>query len=123
MMKHKLLALAVANLISPMIASVALAQQAPTQPVAPKPADTRPPSDDQGGLQEIVVTAQKRSENLQRVPIAVTAIGSDALKAAAIDTGVGISRLTPNLTVTAGQGFYSPYLRGVGSSYSTLGLE
>ena len=141
-----------ANLISPMIASAALAQQSSPEPVAgpgagaeatPQPGqsssslpEVRPSpapvtaeqsaeasSQSEGGLADIVVTAQRRSENLQNVPIAVTAPDAALIKASAIDTGVGIARLTPNLTVTAGQGFYSPYLRGVGSSYSTLGLE
>lgn len=35
----------------------------------------------QVGIQDIVVTAQKKSENLQNVPISVTAIGGDALAA------------------------------------------
>jgi iron complex outermembrane recepter protein len=78
---------------------------------------------DLGGLEEIIVTSQKRSENLQNVPIAVTALSPAMLTAGGVDTGVTLSRLTPNLTITAGQGFFSPYLRGVGSAYATLGLE
>jgi len=35
---------------------------------------------DTGGLAEVVVTAQKRAENLQDVPLSITAIGSEKLE-------------------------------------------
>ncbi len=51
------------------------------------------------GLQEIVVTAQKREQRLQDVPVAVTALGRDALEANKIDTIRDLSAFVPNLTV------------------------
>lgn len=38
-------------------------------------------AEQQGGIQEIVVTAQKKSENIQDVPISITAVGGEALAA------------------------------------------
>jgi len=51
------------------------------QITAPKPADDQKPGDDQtdGGLTEVVVTAQKRSENNQTTPIAISVLGATAI--------------------------------------------
>ena len=51
------------------------------------------------GLQDIIVTAQKREENLQRVPIAVTALTSDALEAQRITSVAGLGAVVPNFQV------------------------
>ena len=37
-------------------------------------------ADTQGGLEEIIVTAQKREENLQAVPLSIQAIGTERLE-------------------------------------------
>jgi len=74
-------------------------------------------------LNEIVVTAQKRSENLQNVPIAVTAITSAELSASNIETQQSLPRLTPNLNFTQESQFVSAYIRGVGTTYALPGLE
>ena len=50
------------------------------------------------GLADIVVTAQRRTERLQDVPIAVTAIGSEALQTAGIDRIADLPKLAPSLT-------------------------
>ncbi|MGD9660523.1 MAG: TonB-dependent receptor [Porticoccaceae bacterium] len=51
-------------------------------------------------LNEIIVTAQKRQQNLQEVPISETVFDASALKNARIDTGTEIARQTPNLRVS-----------------------
>ncbi|HEX4618601.1 MAG TPA: hypothetical protein VH135_02665, partial [Steroidobacteraceae bacterium] len=43
-------------------------------------ADTPSGAASAGGLQEIVVTAEKRTENLQDVPISITALGTQKLQ-------------------------------------------
>ncbi|MDT7529110.1 TonB-dependent receptor [Sphingopyxis sp. SE2] len=48
----------------------------------------------------IIVTAQKREQRLQDVPVSVTALGSAQLEAAGIDSGTEIARQTPNLRVS-----------------------
>jgi len=55
---------------------------------------------DTGGLDEIVVTAQKREQNLQSVPIAISAIGSEKLEQLQIKDARDLSGLAPNLTIT-----------------------
>lgn len=74
-------------------------------------------------IEEIVVTAQKREEKLQDVPIAVTAVSGDVLESAGVQMEATLSRITPNLTVTFNANFVAPYLRGVGTNYANPGLE
>ncbi|MEQ1508890.1 MAG: TonB-dependent receptor [Sphingopyxis sp.] len=66
---------------------------------------------------DIVVTAQKRSESIQDVPIAVTAISGDQLVDRGIRNSVDIASATPNLQIneTAGAGTQPAiFLRGIG---------
>jgi iron complex outermembrane receptor protein len=56
-------------------------------------------SDDTGGLQEIIVTAQKREQTLQDVPVAVTAISEDTLKANRVTNVVDLSGMAPGVNV------------------------
>jgi iron complex outermembrane recepter protein len=72
-------------------------------------------------IEEIVVTAQKREENLKDVPLSVAAFSADALDARQVLTLQDLPRLTPGLTVTPQAGFTSLFLRGVGSDAYALG--
>src|SRR5262249_14945546 len=74
-------------------------------------------------LQEVVVTATKRSENLQNVPIAVAAIQGDVLSASGVDAQKNLATLTPNVAVDVNANFVAPYIRGVGTAYANPGLE
>lgn len=69
-----------------------------------------------GGLEDIVVTATRREERLQDVPVAVTAITNAALGGA----GVGILReltlVVPGFQGGRNSGVNQPTIRGVGSS-------
>lgn len=56
--------------------------------------------DARGG--EIVVTAQKRAQNLQEVPIAISAIGSEKLEQLQIEDATDLSGLAPNVTAVQG---------------------
>src|SRR5581483_9199100 len=53
------------------------------------------------GLEEIVVTAQRRSENIQNVPIAVSAFTSEALQSKGITDVHALSNLTPGVNLDA----------------------
>jgi iron complex outermembrane receptor protein len=71
-------------------------------------------------LEEVVVTARKRAENLQQTPIAVTALSGEAMAQAGITQLTAIDRQTPNLTFTVGTGGGSStvnaFIRGVGET-------
>ena len=72
-------------------------------------------NEDQGALAEIVVIAQKRSENLQSVPIAITAVSGSQLAALAASNVTAIADMTPGLQMATAQGSLAPHIRGVGS--------
>jgi iron complex outermembrane recepter protein len=75
-------------------------------------------------LEEVVVTAQRREENLQNVPIAVTAVSGDALEKAGIADTSGLKALVPSLSFsTAVGGLGLPRIRGVGSTGQGPGIE
>ncbi|MEJ5976213.1 TonB-dependent receptor [Novosphingobium sp. PS1R-30] len=61
-------------------------------------------ADGEGGLEEIVVTAQKREQSLQDVPIAVTAITPESLQANRIFTVNDLSAIAPGVTVKPSPG-------------------
>ena len=75
-------------------------------------------------LGEIVVTAQRRSENLQNVPIAVTALSGSSLSAAGVGSTADLSQVVPALSFTSSIGTFAlPSIRGVGTTTSAPGLE
>ena len=53
-----------------------------------------------GQLEEIVVTAQKREQSAQSTPIAITAISGDSLVAAGIKSSNDLADLTPGLRIS-----------------------
>jgi iron complex outermembrane recepter protein len=57
---------------------------------------------DDTGLAEIVVTANKREENLQRTPLSITALTSEQAELRGVTEVKDISSLAPNVTVLAG---------------------
>jgi iron complex outermembrane recepter protein len=81
------------------------------------------------GLEEIVVTAQKRSENLQNVPIAITAFTAEALQSRGIQNLQQISNLTPNVNLDGGAPFsgdsstLSASIRGIGQDDFAFNLD
>jgi iron complex outermembrane receptor protein len=69
------------------------AQTVPGTPVATKPA---------AKSEEIIVTAQRRSERLSKAPVAVTVLSANTLAKAAITTETDLQIATPGLEVRAG---------------------
>jgi iron complex outermembrane receptor protein len=77
-------------------------------------------------LETIVVTAEKRAENIQTVPIAITAISGDQLRAAKIRDFNDLQQIAPSLLVSTGSGDTTGGLvriRGVGTTGNNAGLE
>ncbi|HEY0651419.1 TonB-dependent receptor plug domain-containing protein, partial [Phenylobacterium sp.] len=67
-------------------------------------------------LEELVVTAQKRSENLQDVPVAVTALSTQRLDQLQVSDMNDFIKFLPNVTInTSAPGFAKIYMRGIAS--------
>jgi outer membrane receptor protein involved in Fe transport len=78
-----------------------------------------------GGLEEIIVTARKREESVQTVPVAVTAISEKTIQARDITSIEKIAAATPNLSVGRASNGSGAQLtmRGIGSSSTSIGIE
>jgi len=75
----------------------------------------------QGGLGEIVVTAQRRVENAVDVPISITALSQAQLETANVQNLGDIQQLTPALRFDYQTGFAQPTIRGIGTGITTSG--
>ena len=96
-------------------ASPALAQATDVPPEEQQPQSEA----EAGGIGEIVVTAQRREESVQDVPIAITAFTGDQLEKRGISNTLQVAQFVPNLTAQNNTGLGSAnayYLRGLGST-------
>ena len=82
------------NRFSTAVSAFALAC-AMVAPAAAQESDAEQPADDGIGL--IIVTAQKRAENVQDVPIAITAVGSQFLETRGIASIDDLGTIAPNV--------------------------
>lgn len=94
---------------------------AKTAPVPPAASTSQEQGNALGG--DIVVTAQRRSENLMRVPIAISAFGGETLKATGIGDVQGLQMVTPALVYPSTGAYAQPYIRGIGSRLLQNGLD
>lgn len=94
------------SMLSLLIGVPALAQETP-QPAPEEQATT---------IDEIIVTAQKREQSIQDVPIAVTALSSEALESRRIEGGSELLRAVPNVSFSkANFSMYNFSIRGIGT--------
>jgi iron complex outermembrane receptor protein len=104
-------------LLAPLSFPLALAQQS-TAPSTAKPKEVL-------ALEEIVVTANRREQSLQEVPMSVSAFTGQFFE----DTGVrdlaGLDQYTPNLKITPGtsSSATSIRIRGIGSVGTNVGID
>ena len=78
------------------------------------------PAADTGALEEVTVTAQKRTENLQNVPLSITAINTAKLEELHVGSFDDYAKFLPTLSYQnggqgGGPGFERAYMRGVAS--------
>ena len=78
-----------------------------------------------GVLEEVVVTAQKRTQNLQDVPVAVSAFTGEQLRAAGVRDMFELASIAPSLRVTQSQSSSNTSfgIRGIFTSTQNFGLE
>lgn len=78
-----------------------------------------------GTLEEVVVTAQKRTQNLQDVPVAVTAFTGEMLRESGVRDMFELSSIAPSLSVEQTQTSSNTTfgIRGIFTSAQNFGLE
>jgi iron complex outermembrane recepter protein len=98
--------LIVGCLLLPVVA--ALAQQTS--------ADQNPSSQSNDGLQEIVVTAQRRAQSVLSVPMSIQAVTGDQLNNTGITELRDLAYTTPGYLVDYSAGYSQVFIRGIGNS-------
>ena len=102
-MRPSLAFLALGSLL---VTSAALSQEAPAQPSpAPIPAPAAAPPEPEAlkGIEEIIVTAERREQNIQDLPQAVTAFSPSQLEEANIQDAYDLQLKVPGLVATCGR--------------------
>ena len=84
---------------------------------------TEPVAEDEVRLEEITVTAQRRSQNLQKVPVAISAVTSEALTSVGVATTTELNAVVPGLNITQQLASIAPIIRGVGNYNAAPGAE
>lgn len=74
-------------------------------------------------IEEIIVTAQKRSENVQEVPIAITGFSANALEEGRIQSTQDLQFHVPSLNFGYLSVFSKVYLRGIGTDITAQGAD
>lgn len=75
-------------------------------------------------IEEVIVTARKRSEDVQKVPISVDVVSNQELADHQVTDFYGLQKLTPSLVVTSFQGESNDFaIRGVGTSVFGIQVE
>ena len=105
--------------VSALLAASALSSLAATQALAAQ--------GDEGGIEEVVVSAQFREQRLQNTPIAITAFTAENLEARGIDNVTDLDAFVPNTIIQplgAGWGAtMAAFIRGVGLGDNILSFE
>ncbi|MDB5576614.1 MAG: TonB-dependent receptor [Bradyrhizobium sp.] len=115
-------------LLAPTAAAQAGPSLPPGQTAAVDPVPGAAAADAQAGdgqgLDDIVVTARRREERLQNVPIAATALGGTAIERSGIVNVLDLAQRTPGITMTQyNVGEPQTYIRGVGSQTDSAASE
>lgn len=81
------------------------------------------PQESNSGIQDIVVTATRRQERLQEIPVAVTAVTGDRLAAVGVDDIRSLTKIAPGYNGGRASMVMQPTMRGVGSNGVGVGDE
>lgn len=101
-------------LVGGLSVSAGVCAQAPTPAAQPS---------EQVTLEQVIVSAQRRTESAQDVPIAISAFSAEQLRSAGVDSITEVALITPGLQFQAIGAVSVPFLRGVGATVSSVGAE
>jgi iron complex outermembrane recepter protein len=100
---------------------------APAAPAIAQTATEAPAQANDDAIDEIVVTARRREESLQQVPLSVVAVSAEELEARSISNLEDLGQSTPNFTFSetynGGAAAGLPFIRGVGQIDSHPGYD
>jgi iron complex outermembrane receptor protein len=101
------------------LASVLLSEPALAQTAAQSSAET---GNNPAGVETVTVTAERRSESAQNVPVTLNAFSEEALQSQGVTDMNSLSGKVPSLSINnVGPNFY--FLRGVGTTNSVVNAE
>ncbi len=100
------------NLRSAMLAAAAVSALSAAGTVVAQ-GTPAPKAEDQGGIPEVVVTAQRREESLQDVPLSVVALGRETLKSNDVTEASRLEQLVPGLRLGRSGADPRPAIRGI----------
>jgi iron complex outermembrane receptor protein len=80
--------------------------------------DGGPAVDTETALKSVVVTAEKREENIQQVPLSITAASGERVRSLGVEASSDVPRLVPNMSAATTEGRSRPrwFIRGVGNN-------
>ena len=120
----------VSRLLSVLALSTALtplgarAQSVPAVAVPSSAEQGQTPGDAGSQLEDIVVTAQRREQRVQDVPVAVSVFDEKTLAASGVANVKDLAFVEPSLNIQYSAGVYLPFLRGIGNAAAgTVGNE
>lgn len=74
-------------------------------------------------IEEVIVTAQRREERLQDVPVAVTALSTEMLSQANVQTALDIGKVASGVILQPNATAVTAFVRGMGNNQTTVGNE
>ena len=74
-------------------------------------------------IEEVVVTAQRKEQSVQDVPIAITALSEDALRSSGVTSTRDLQMVTPGLTYGRQLSSAVPFIRGIGTQTTSAGQD
>ncbi len=101
-------------------AGTAMAQDVTAQATGPAAGSAAPEAAPAtGGVQEIIVTAQRRSQSLQKTPLTIQVLGGEAITRSGITSPDLLSSILPSVVIGTSGPSTSVYIRGVGGFQAT----
>jgi len=78
---------------------------------------------DPGAIEEVVVTAQKRSQRLEDVPISIISLNPEQLEQSGVKNIAQLGEVTPGMLITRSGAQAAPVIRGISSTQSGPGAD
>ncbi len=74
-------------------------------------------------IESVTVTAERRSENVQRVPLTINAFSGEDLNEAGVKNSLDLQNKTPGFVIKTNSAFGQPYVRGIGSDLVSVSSD